>query len=46
MTLTGEDSFGANGADIVAYEWSFAEDAEVGAYRPNGFQPRLHQRGR
>jgi len=34
VTLTGEDSFGANGADIVAYEWSFAEDAEVGAYRP------------
>ncbi len=34
VVLTGEDSYGANGATIVAYEWSFSEDADVGAYRP------------
>lgn len=34
VLLTGEDSYGANGAEISAYEWSFSEDIDVGAYRP------------
>jgi hypothetical protein len=34
VLLTGEDSYGANGAEISSYEWSFSEDIGVGAYRP------------
>ena len=34
IVLTSEDSYGANGASIVAQEWSFSEAVEVGAYRP------------
>ncbi len=36
VAVTGLRSFGANGAEITGYEWSFEESADIGAFRPHG----------
>jgi hypothetical protein len=39
ITVTAMQSFGSNGAEIIGWEWSFAETVEVGAFR--AFNSRL-----